>query len=408
MRFNVRNILIGVCLLLSSCSQEYLSPFPDSAHSTARREEMDGIGYKKVMIVYCEAYNNLTSDIQKNISQLTEGYLPAKNGDEALVIYEHSARYNIDWTTPTEPVIYQMYTHYGQVVRDTIKRYSADEISVSTKMVKDVLTTIKRTFPSSSYGLIYNSHASGWMPTGYEYGSGDATPTVSPSWIGAQYNGSSSNSYSLNTAELAEAIPMHLDYIVFDCCLMGGVETTYEFRDKVDLIAASPTEVLSYGFNYYTMAERLLKSETPDVKGVCEDFYEKLASSSYLTVGLYDCSKMDTLARACRKIFDAHPDAVLSVSPYRVQSYNYTFRYHYDFRDIIEKMGASADELKEIDDILSELVLYKAATDTFIGTPINPDTFSGISMYLPNQNWPTLNGLYKDTLWNQATHLLQP
>ena len=90
-----------------------------------------------------------------------------------------------------------------------------------------------------------------------------------------------------------------------------------------------------------------------------------------------------------------------------MQSYNFPYIYHYDFRDIIAKMGASDEELAEIDAILSQLVLYKAATPTFITTTINPDTFSGISMYLPSSYWPTLNSLYRETSWNQDTHLLQ-
>jgi cyanate lyase len=414
MKLTLKNILnfngfLTVLTLAAAVSCSEMTPFPDTDHSTARREGVEGLGYSKVLIVCCEGYNNLSSDIKNNISQIAEGYLPAKNDRQALIVYEHNARGDFDWTTPTAPVIYHMYDHYGQVVRDTIKTWPTDAIMVSADMIRDILTTVKKEFPSPSYGLLYSSHSTGWLPTGYSYGGGDASPMkkISPSWIGAQFDGSSSNSYSVDIKDFAEALPVHLSYIVFDCCLMGGVETTYDLRNKVDYIIASPTEVMSYGYNYHTLTSRLLAPEEPDLQGVCEDFYDKLASSSYLTVGLYDCSQMDTLARACRKIFDAHPDAVLSVNPRSVQSYNYSYSYHYDFRDIIAKMGAGDEELAEIDAILSELVLYKAATPTFITTTINPDTFSGISMYLPSSYWPTLNSLYRETAWNQDTHLLQ-
>ena len=402
-----RIIVILFLSLLASCTDDTLRPFPDGAHNSAKREGVEGLGYSRVMILYFEGYNNLSADLNDNIAQLCEGYLPEKNEDRAVLVYSHIARNRIDWSTPTEPVIFHMYKHYGQVVMDTLKRYPSDQISVKTSMAEDVLGFIKKEFPSPSYGLVFNSHASGWLPSGYNYGNGDATPSTSPSWMGAQYDRTSANAYYMDVKDFADVLPMTLDYIIFDCCLMGGVETCYDLREKVKYIAAAPTEVISYGFDYRTMASRLLDCETIDVEGVCQDFYDKLSSSSYLTVGLYDCSVMDELAGVCQKIFANHPNASLDVERTEVQSYNYSFSYHYDFRDIIAKMGASADELKELDQVLEKLVLYKNATPTFIGTPINKDTFSGLSMYLPRNNWPTLNSLYKQTLWNQKTTLLE-
>lgn len=399
--------ITALCAALSGCIDPDFNPIEDRTHDTSRRGGVEGLGYEKVMILYLEGYNNLKGDLEGNLEQLEEGFIPAKNDKQAIVVYSHSSKTGADYTTPTQPVIYHLYERYGQTVRDTIKRYSADEIMLRTDMVKDVLSSIKTAFPSYSYGLLFSSHSAGWLPSGYIYGTGDISPMIAPSSLGAQFYHSSSFYYSLNVDEFAEAIPMHLDYIIFDCCLMGGVETNYDLKDKTDYIVAAPTEVLSYGFNYTTMASRLLEGDKADLKGVCEDFYKKL-ESSYLTVALYDCSAMDALASVCRKIFDAHTDnAVLGVKSSKVQSYNYSFNYHYDFRDIIEKMGASESELNELDEALEKVVLYKQATPWFINTRINPDTFSGMSMYLPRTDWPTLNSFYKKTEWNIATGLLK-
>ncbi len=404
----LRHLPVLLLLIAASCTNDIYDPFPNSRSDRAKREGLD-IRYDRVMIYYVEGYNNLSGEIKNNISQLEEGFIPDRNDKEAIVIYTHNAQNNIDFTTPVEPVIYQLYKMYGQTVRDTVKSYSSDEITPRAGMVSDILSTIKAKFPSRSYGLVFSSHASGWIPSGYKCGHGDVTPVIAPSSIGAQYDGSTFSTsfyYALDVDDFAEALPMDLDYIIFDCCLMGGVETNYVLRDKVRYIVAAPTEVMSYGFNYTTLADRLLNSPTIDLKGVCDDFYDKL-STSYLTVALYDCSVLDELADVCGKIFTNHPNAALGIDADKVQSYNYSFSYHYDFRDIIAKMGASADELAELDKVLSKHVLYKLATPTFIGTPINEETFSGLSMYLPRSNWPTLNSLYKQTLWNQSTSLLE-
>ena len=402
--------LLLVLATLSACTPERYSPFPDSGRFAGRREGLEGLGYEKVMIIYTEGYNNLTVDIEENLRQLDEGYIPGMNDKQALLVYAHNALGRVDYSSEVEPVVYRIYSHYDKIIRDTIRRYPSDELSVKPERVKDVLSFIKQEFSSQSYGLVFNSHASGWIPKGYDSSSDDVNPwSISPSWIGSEFEGSYTNDHNLDVDEFAQAIPMHLDYIVFDCCLMGGVETNYSLREKTNYIVAAPTEVISEGFDYYKMTEKLLKPhESVDLKGVCVDFFEKFANGSYATVALYDCSKMDELAKACKKVFSNHPDnTVLNVNPRDVQDYNYSFSYHYDFRDILAKMGASTEELAEIDAILEELVIYKNATPYFINTAINPLTYSGMSMYLPTSSRDVLNSLYKETPWNKATGLLK-
>ncbi len=393
---------------IMSCTPDSLKPLPSSNDFTGKRVGVEGLGYKRVMIIYCEGYNNLTDDIELNLKQLDEGYLPAINDREAILVYAHDAKSKYDWSTPSEPVVYRIYKHYDEIVRDTIKRFPANELSVCAERVTEVMSFIKKSFPSQSYGLVYNSHASGWIPSDYEESSDNTTGwSISPQWIGAEYEDTYTNDHTLDVEKFAQAIPIHLDYIIFDCCLMGGVETNYALRDKTSYIVAAPTEVISEGFDYYNMTKKLLKSEPIDLKGVCEDFYNKLASSSYVTIALYDCAYMNELANSCKEVFAAHPNAAFNVNSSKVQNYNYSFRYHYDFRDIIANMGASEKELESIDKVLEKLVLYKNATPYFIYTPINPLTYSGLSMYLPNSSWPVLNGFYKETDWNKATGLIR-
>ena len=217
--------LLLLLAALSACTPERYSPFPDSSRFAGRREGMEGLGYEKVMIIYTEGYNNLTVDIEENLRQLDEGYIPGMNDKQALLVYAHNARGRVDYSSEVEPVVYRIYSHYDKIIRDTIRRYPSDELSVKPERVKDVLSFIKQEFPSQSYGLVFNSHASGWIPKGYDSSSDDVNPwSISPSWIGSEFEGSYTNDHNLDVDEFAKAIPMHLDYIVFDCCLMGGVE----------------------------------------------------------------------------------------------------------------------------------------------------------------------------------------
>ena len=297
-----------------------------------------------------------------------------------------------------------MYTHYGEVIRDTLFRFPADEVALRPEVLRKSLNFIRKNFPSTSYGMLFSSHANGWIPKGYTLKSED----MSPFSLGAEYDNSTSinKEYNLDITEFAEAIPMHLDYIVFDCCLMGGVETNYVLRNCTDKIVASPTEVLSEGFDYLGLGERLLREGEADLIGVCEDYYSKCADS-YATVALYDCSYMDELADKCKSIFGNHPNQVLEVKSSEVQSYNFSFDYHYDFRDIIAKMGASQEELADLDETMEKLVIYKKSTPRFINVTIDAERYSGMSMYLPRKGWNELNDYYMDTDWNKATGLLR-
>lgn len=400
-------ILEMMCAAAAVCCTSVPEPFPDSSDRLPYdREITPGLGYQKVMILYSEGYNDLVSNLALNINQFCQGDVPFFNERNVALVYSHAAERRGDYTTRTEPVLYRLYTHGGTVCRDTIARFDPLANTLTPGFMRSVMETIARTFPSRHYGLVLSSHGNGWIPS--DYSGENLDMSIAPSWIGAQYDGSYRNRKSLDISQLRDAIPFRLDYIAFDACLMGGVEVAYELKDLCDYIVASPTEVISDGFNYTNMASRLLGDGDPDLQGLCEDYFNMCANSdSYATIGLYDCSKMQDLADVSRDIFEAHRDEVMLVNTWDVQSYNYSFSYNYDFRDYVRTLNASEEELQALDKVLAELVIYKNSTPYFISTPIDPDRFSGIGTYIPTSGRPTLNSCFRETAWSEATGLLQ-
>ncbi len=397
-------ILLSTLLFFLSCEPEWYPPSPGTRTDRPHREGVDGVGYKKVLVLYLEGFNNLSDDIFENIEQLGHGFLPRKEDKLALLVYSHNTKNRGDYQTKTEPVICQAFQKNGTLTLDTLKTWPKDKPSVTAEMVRDVLTFVKKEFPSASYGLLYSSHATGWIPS--DYNTSDDSALLS---IGSEFGdkGSSQNR-TMNVEDLAEALPMDLEYIIFDCCLMGGIESIYPFKDKVRNIIASPTEILSYGFDYTTLTSRLLMQDTIELEKVCDDYYTKYenGSSPYATVAIYDCSTLKKLAFVCSSIFENHKGNAFEIKETDIQNYNYTFQYHYDLKDIIRLMGADETELKSLDSALSETVIYKKATPYFINTRIDPEKFSGLSMYLP-RTWRTkLNELYKNTEWNMDTDFI--
>lgn len=404
MRLRISDIYKALTLMLlcslSSCigTADIDRPISrqDGMPSGTIREGTDK-AFGRVLLMYFEGYNNLSFSLEQNLEELEQGYVPEKGSKDVMIVYSHTSKSKYDWETPTRPVIYRLYKHYGRTVRDTLKTYDPSVISVRKEMVSDILSTVKQKFPADSYGMLVNSHATGWLPV---HGS------IESMSIGAQYGPNHTAEYNIDVDDFAEAIPMRLDYIIFDCCLMGGVETTYSLREKAKYIVASPTEVLSDGFDYYKIAEELLTGPEIDLTSMCRSYYDKHAGGNGATIALYDCSVMDELADKCAEVLRGKGEELKSIRPRDVQSYNYSFSYHYDFRDIISKVS-TPEQCEGIDEILSRLVIYKNATPVFITTAIDPDKYSGLSMFLPQDSWTDLNESYKLTQWNRKTHILE-
>lgn len=410
---------------------------------TRSPERGDGIprheaeGYGQVLLYYAAGYNNLSSYIKEDIGDMLGGYIPEKwpHGD-IFLIFSHLTEKQGDYDTPTSPVLEQIYRlGNGDIVRDTLLVMEKDRLASSSRTMNEVLTFIKDRYPSEEYGMIFSSHATGWIPDG-----SDATvsaagvlscdssgrpvfqdPAPSPyierpftpgepavKSIGSEYKaGDRRSEYKMYITDYASAIPMKLDYMIFDACLMGGIEIAYELKDKCGAVAFSQTEVLAGGFDYTTLLSRLLKPGKADLEQVCRDYFSFYDSQSgdyrSATISMVDCSKLDPLAEVCRNVFSAHREGFKDIRPADIQCFGRYpgHKYFYDLKDIIEHLGISANELEDLEAALDECIVYKAATEKFISITI--DRFCGLSSYLPNGNY---DAFYKKLKWNADTGMV--
>jgi hypothetical protein len=177
-------------------------------------------------------------------------------------------------------------------------------------------------------------------------------------------------------------------------------------KDVCNQIAFSQDEVLADGFDYTTMASYLLASSgAPDLKGVCQAYFEHYNSLTGLnqsaTVSLINCKGMENLALVCNKLYST----LDRINPSTLQSFGKNSKkiYFYDLGDIINHLNLSDQELNEFESALNNCILYKAHTDNFIGMPIT--TFCGLSSYCTNKQ--TYDDFYKTLAWNQATGMIE-
>lgn len=230
--------------------------------------------------------------------------------------------------------------------------------------------------------------------------------------IGQDYIKGSYYGHEMSVSEFADAIPYHLDYLLFDMCFSGGVEVAYGLKDKADYLGLSPAEVLGDGmFNYTKITSFLLNRETPDLEGLFKDSFEMYdkQSGAYRssTVNLVRTSGLDNLASVCARMINEYSDALADAPVDDIQGYYRQGRhYFYDLVDIFEKCGASKADLEDLDKAVDGCVIYKNSTGQFL-EEYDIKAYSGFSMYLPCAGTPLLDLYYRKEVWNNATRLVK-
>jgi len=442
-------IVLFCSVLLAACSK-------DEKDNTAEK--------KTVLLFYGAGYNNLSSDISGNISTILEGELPTKHESNKLLIFSHLSVSDNDCTTPVPSYLCEVYRSLGgQTVCDTLLTVDAEKTASDPEVMREVLGFVQSRYPEAHYGMIVSSHGTGWLPAGNFYGGfstviqyhkglkadrnsagrvggngragrmeqsagsgGKELPLYlynqdpdSPKTktFGAEFTKIDGTKYSreMSVPSMAAAIPMHLDYLIFDACLMGGVEVAYQFRDKVDKIAFSPTEVLAAGFDYTGLKEQLLNgSSSPEA--FCEAYFERYnkQTGSYhsATISVVKTSGLQVLAELCGSLIDRYRSAiaVLDEGDEVQQYFRYDYSWFYDLEDIFIKAGASSEDLAELRNALSNCISYKNATEGFLtgSGGFQIEHYSGLSMFLPSMSFDErATEYYKELDWNKAVNLVE-
>lgn len=397
---------------------------------------------RNVLLLYAAGYNSLANFLEKNIRDIQRGYLPGEGrNDDVLLVYSHMTAMDFDYMTPSSPVLFRVYKNAeNNIIKDTLVVYPEDTRSSTAAQLNEVLSYVKGNFSAKTYGMVFSSHSTGYLPAGYYSSPTDGMfdllsyrrrdwrrAAASPvPYVEVEYDPSlpavksigqddvyvdgAHMSYEIELADFAEAIPICLDYILFDTCLMGGIEVAYELRDKCRRVGFSQTEVLADGYNYTKITSQLLKPE-PDPKAVCEDFYNQYMEQSGVyqsaTISYIDCTALEPLADVCADLFEKYREKIEEIVPSRVQKY-YRGGHHwfYDLKSIVRNAGVEEAELRLLQDALDECVIYKAATPWFMDT-FEIREYSGLSMYLPCNGGPNLSAYYKGLAWNLRTGLVE-
>jgi hypothetical protein len=359
------------------------------------------------VLIYLAGNNSLESYGPDCLSQLKSGFIPEDKADsDILLVY-----YHIPGEAPTLKKISK--TSSGMIKELVLCSYPSNQNSATASTLAQVIADAEAICPADRHSLVMWSHSTGYLPTGYYdklwYGDSDLSSLFSSRTgerrtFGRDYG----SSLEIEIPDLAAALPFKYEVIIFDSCLMGGVEVAYELKDKCDYLVVSPTEIMAKGFPYYIMMEELLnnKDKAAAATAIAAEYYDYYnAQHGGGTVTVINTAGLTSLAQITSRIITNHRSEISAINRRSLQYFDRcSVHWTYDIDDIISRVATTA-EYSAFQSALSASTVYKAATPTFLSIKINK--YSGYGMYLPYPEYKNLNAFYKTLAWNKVTGLVE-
>ncbi len=374
--------MLLLTVLLNACHQEEdTTPSPTPISYTT--------------LVYMAADNNMDSQVEYTIEQLKSG---AKQSVGTVVVY-------LDRQGETP----RLFTITQSGEEKLLKTYDEGN-AASASTLAAIIADAKSLVPADRFGLVLWSHGMGWLPYGHSSAKSQllrqsiAFPQTRYVCLD-QYDGTSTSPNVMEIDSLANALPDNVaEYIWFDACLMGSVETLYQLRSKCSYFVASPTEVLAEatydasGIPYSKVLPCMFGGKDDLVKacGYYMQHYRSLQHSILrsASITLVDAGQLDGLYVSASAIFKGNISALAGLDTTGIQGYHTDNepKVFFDMGEVVKKVESNSSAYAAFTQQLARTVLYKDATDQIIDELIiDTSRCSGLSMYIPLAKWKATN-----------------
>jgi hypothetical protein len=289
MKLYIRYILPLFLVLgtLTGCTDDLSDEINDNTDSTVRR----------TVLVYMVAENSLSTYAEDDLNELA--YAAGRNmipSDCNILVYCDNA---------SQPSV-RLYNKLGA---NTWKTYTERNSADSTVMLATLKEMVKN-YPSEHYALVLWSHGSGWAPTEktrqemeneYRESHNSGARQARAFGIDNGNNSGANGPYGMNISSIKwvlNKLGVHMDYILWDACLMQSIETAYELRQQADWIIGSPTETPGKGAPYDTAAKGLCDADMGAILKAYTDFYNNSNGRINFPLSFIKTSELDALAKA--------------------------------------------------------------------------------------------------------------
>ena len=395
----MKYLLTAFCaLLLFSCSKDDDKPTTPPLAS-------------RTVIIYISGDNDLSHFASENLEDMTEASKLIDSKNHLVVFFDNAS-------TSEMPYIAELKN--GEVVKDTGLRFSEDFYAPDPEKMREILTYIMQRYPAKSYGIDLWGHGSGWFITA------DSIATAkSPSRAYGVDNGKWINVPSL--AKVFSQLPQPFLFVIADCCFFQCVETAYEMKDCTRYIIGSPSEVPGDGAAYKEVLPLAFSESADFYKDIIDKSEEFTIETNYDKSGVpLSCMFTGGVERFAAATARLMP-RLLMYDNFSNKRLLYYGRYpndkgrtaYYDPKNLLKEYATDADAaaLAEWNQALGQFVVYsKMASEwlqntgvDFTDFDVNEQTFSGVSMFVPQPMYESLspnpNETIKQMKWAKAVGL---
>lgn len=381
-------LIIVQLLLLVSCQKEEI--FVDK---------------KLAIIEYMIADNSLNKDAVDDINEMEKSFYDNNYNGQVFVYVDF--RYSDQFPTP---VILKIKAGNTDKIESEVVKTYPEQNSCDPEVMKKVLKDI-HDLSGNMYeitGLILWSHGLGWLPP-------DSYKSKNKSF-GEDYNKDGSGYYKqMEISDLRKALSgYHFDYIVFDACLMCGIEPIYELRDLCDYVLASPSEMPSGGLPYGKVMNEFLSTNT-DYIGIADQYFNDYPENTWPhCITVIRTKELENLSRFFKNEFCSKIHGV-SIDDYSkeyrksdIQQYypdrGYTFFDLYDFVVKVTENKNSEVLFGKFKSIFDRIVIYERHRR---GEWPALNNAYGLNCFIPNKTNARYENYYKTISWYKDAGLEQ-
>ena len=136
----------------------YLVVFLVSCHD----DEEPKIKASRTVLMYLVADNSISDDIYPNIASVEEGLKNAETPGTFVIYWDGGKYYRSEFPQPT--LFKYEVGEDGKVSDRVIIQTYNEQNSLSQDVMLDVFKDVEELCPAECYGLIFGSHATGWLP----------------------------------------------------------------------------------------------------------------------------------------------------------------------------------------------------------------------------------------------------
>ena len=391
-----------------------LTDIPECCISVEVRQRIDRAPQTIVMHFIGTA---LQYYFENNISTIMQALNANIQGEARIVA--------ITTDSTTDATMYEL--RYDNILGKAVKE-KVKELSLPTPYNQSVFETNLREAlkfaPADKYALLIGSHGLAWVPKST---SSQTSRTLlrmgyNPSLLWQRDKNAEMTRHlgdreptRYDISEIAAAIEANnikFDYILFDACFMGNVESAYELRNATKYIIGSPCEVMGAGFPYLKVAPHMLTNggTSYNLDKICSEYvnyYNTEATTASACISVTDTSELGALASAMKAVNNAGIKSNFSLS--NVQYYEGQIPHSfYDLGDMVEQSCADATAAAAFKKQLDKCVTSRYHTKQFYSA------YGGNGVYYHDINYYsgiTTSAMvdhyandWRNTAWYKATH----